>query len=249
MSVHPPTKKELKELYAITPIKLSNNCYAFVMGTIGTENMELCDKKNICKKPQPGYISGIEHWTPENFNTKEIMRRVIEDSNGKIYVPNALWKKDYKIGKEVIYQKTEPCADGYYKGALVIAPDYDYHFYRQMEDGTWMHKRGQTEVSDKDASGRVIMNPQLADRDYGIASNGTHRNYSQFCTYFCIPYENFDFGVSSTIKTNDKSREYKEKLDAYILEQLKKIESQSLQHIKSFQQGGKKKLIRKSKKR
>ena len=235
MSRHSPTKEELEEMYSITPIKLSNNCYAFVMGTIGTENMELCEKKNICKKPQPGYISGIEHWTPENFNTEEIMKRVIEDSNGKIYVPDAIWKQDYNIHREVVYtQKSEPCMDGYYKGALVIAPNYDYHFYRQMEDGTWMHKRGQTEISDKDASGRVIKNPQLADRNYGIASNGSHRNYSQFCTYFCIPYENFDFGVSSSVKKNTKNVQYKEKLNKYILEQIQKIKAQSQPHIEAF---------------
>ena len=124
---------------------------------------------------------------PTNRPTKEIMRRVIEDSNGKIYVPDAIWEQDYNIKKQVVYkQKSKPCMDGYYKGALVIAPNYDYHFYRQMEDGTWMHKRGQTEVSDVDASGRVIKDPQTANRDYGVSSNGSHRNYSQFCTYFCI---------------------------------------------------------------
>ena len=241
MPTNRPTKEELKKTYEITPIKLSHNCYAFVMGTIGTENMELCEKKNICKKPQPGYISGIEHWSPENFNTKEIMRRVIEDSNGKIYVPDAIWEQDYNIKKQVVYkQKSKPCMDGYYKGALVIAPNYDYHFYRQMEDGTWMHKRGQTEVSDVDASGRVIKDPQTANRDYGVSSNGSHRNYSQFCTYFCIPYENFDFGVSSSLKSNKKSTEYKKKLDDYILSQLKKIELQSRKHIENYQFGGRK---------
>ena len=61
-----------------------------------------------------------------------------------------------KYEAPVIYDfKTEPCKEGYYQGALVISPERssepndrgDYHFYRQMGDKTWMHKRGCNEVT------------------------------------------------------------------------------------------------------
>ncbi len=60
--------------------------------------------------------------------------------------------------------------------ALVVAPGYDYHWYRLGNDGTWSHKRGQTPATNRDNSGNVITDPQFADR--GI--------YTDFCGYFML---------------------------------------------------------------
>jgi len=54
---------------------------------------------------------------------------------------------------------------GSYKVALVFSND-DYHWYRQNPDGTWSHKPGITQVTNLDASGNLIYNPKMADRDY-----------------------------------------------------------------------------------
>lgn len=72
--------------------------------------------------------------------------------------------------------------EGGYLVALVLESetDGDYHWYRQDEDGYWSHKPGQTEVTNLDASGNLITNPETADRDYGGI------NYQVFSGYYVV---------------------------------------------------------------
>ena len=63
------------------------------------------------------------------------------------------------------------CSPGTYKVALVIDNGYDYHWYRQNPDGTWSHKRGDTAVTDVDASNRIIWNPDTANKYYTEGAN------------------------------------------------------------------------------
>ncbi|AQA25648.1 insoluble matrix shell 1 domain protein [Rhodococcus sp. MTM3W5.2] len=60
--------------------------------------------------------------------------------------------------------------------ALVVAPGFDYHWYRihTAAEGFWGHKPGQTAARNTDNSNRVIINPETCDRG----------PYTQFCGYF-----------------------------------------------------------------
>jgi hypothetical protein len=60
--------------------------------------------------------------------------------------------------------------------ALVMAPGYDYHWYRihSVAEGFWGHKPGGTAARNVDNSGQVITNPEACDRG----------PYTQFCGYF-----------------------------------------------------------------
>jgi hypothetical protein len=60
--------------------------------------------------------------------------------------------------------------------ALVVAPGRDYHWYRShtLAEGFWGHKPGGTQARNIDNSGRVIVNPETADRG----------PYTHFCGYF-----------------------------------------------------------------
>jgi hypothetical protein len=79
----------------------------------------------------------------------------------------------------------------YYSGgikvAVVAAYDdnsnqfFDFHWYRQMYDGTWTHKPDSTEVSNKDASGKKITNPKKCNCKY------EDTNYKYFCGYLYVP--------------------------------------------------------------
>ena len=62
----------------------------------------------------------------------------------------------------------------------MIAPNKDYHWYIQNSDGSWSHKRGSTQVTNVDASGKRIYNPKYCNRNYGSL------NYSTFCGYFMV---------------------------------------------------------------
>lgn len=64
--------------------------------------------------------------------------------------------------------------------ALVMAPGLDYHWYRFDANGRWSHKAGSTPATDRDHSGRVILNPETADRHI----------YTDFCGYFLVNIAN-----------------------------------------------------------
>jgi hypothetical protein len=58
--------------------------------------------------------------------------------------------------------------------ALVVAPGYDYHWYRKQLEGFWGHKPGGTAARNVDNNGAVIWNPETAARG----------PYTNFCGYF-----------------------------------------------------------------
>ena len=52
---------------------------------------------------------------------------------------------------------------GHYLTALFFADssaDYDYHWYRKDDDGTWSHKNGWRPASRHDAHGQIILEPR-----------------------------------------------------------------------------------------
>jgi len=67
------------------------------------------------------------------------------------------------------------CASNHCKIALVVAPGWDYHWYRQDTNGMWTHKPGGTQATHLDNSGHPISNPETANRG----------PYTDFCGYLC----------------------------------------------------------------
>jgi hypothetical protein len=60
--------------------------------------------------------------------------------------------------------------------ALVIAPGFDFHWYRKGRNGYWSHKPGGTPVVDVDGSGNLIPDPRTANRG----------PYTVFCTFMVV---------------------------------------------------------------
>ena len=77
------------------------------------------------------------------------------------------------------------CTDGKSKIALAVDPDEDYHFWRQDSNGYWSGKPGSLKVTNKDASGRLVYDPALSNRDW--SEGGSSLNYTHFCSYYCVP--------------------------------------------------------------
>lgn len=67
---------------------------------------------------------------------------------------------------------------------LKIAPNRDYHWYRQNYDGTWSHKPGGTAVTDLDRKGNLIYDPESCDRTTGFPS------YSEFVGFYQVNVSN-----------------------------------------------------------
>lgn len=64
----------------------------------------------------------------------------------------------------------------YHKVALVMAPYWDYHWYRQDDNGMWTHKPGKTAATNLDNNDNVINDPQTAARG----------PYTEFCGCFWV---------------------------------------------------------------
>ncbi|NOK18193.1 LamG domain-containing protein [Corallococcus carmarthensis] len=66
--------------------------------------------------------------------------------------------------------------------ALVVAPGYDYHWYRRDLNNLWTHKPGGTAATTLDNAGQPITDPATANR--GL--------YTQFCGYFKVWSDSVD---------------------------------------------------------
>jgi hypothetical protein len=56
------------------------------------------------------------------------------------------------------------CPDEGHLVALVVAPWFDFHWYRKGRDGLWTHKVGIAPATDRDNVGARITDPKTADR-------------------------------------------------------------------------------------
>jgi len=150
-------------------VRESHNCYSYFLNLKSNGAYELCktelNNNDYCKRSQPGYASGYPRLKTEDFNCPTIMKRTLDDN-----------KNIFKIDKK------KTCPAGYYKGAMVVAPRRDYHYYRQNDDGLYRHKPGYKPVQTTDSNGNIITDPEKAARDYG----GT-LNYTDFCGFLCVP--------------------------------------------------------------
>jgi hypothetical protein len=144
----------------IPPMILTHNCYDYAFN-----NYSVWQKESS----QPGYIrspqDGVKLNESENRMTcAGVNERLNNDHGSNITVAS----------------RNIPCEQGKYKIALIADPNDDYHFLRQNKDGTWSHKPGNTSATNRDFSGKIIVDPERADFNSGDL------NYSDFCNYFCV---------------------------------------------------------------
>jgi len=149
-------------------LRESHNCYSYLLNLKSQEAEQLCEKEyknlNYCRRSQPGYAAGYRPLYKRDLSCPEVMKRTLADNP-------AIKRSSF----------TQKCPNDMYKGALVVDPGNDYHYYRQNDDGYWSHKPGYKPSTMYDASGNLITNPELANRNYG------RLNYSNFCGHFCVP--------------------------------------------------------------
>jgi hypothetical protein len=105
---------------------------------------------------QPGTAAGITLSWPGDMNCTAVGNGATAD--GLMVCPTAA-----------------ACPHGRTKIALVIDPQWDYHWYRLDSDGMWSHKPGGTQATNRDNSNNLIYDPETADRG----------GYITFCGYYC----------------------------------------------------------------
>ncbi len=168
-SQHVFTFEELAYIYNEDTTASSNQLSA-------SSNATLADRTN--RK-----VTRVDATTDENGLTEYFM---VQYADGKLLTRTTsgttLFTDEYD--DSTIQNQIKLYTNGY--GAIIYCqeiPDTDYHWYRQNPDGTWSHKMGRTEVTNLDASGILILDPQNCDRNYEDTSGC---NYSTFVGYFYV---------------------------------------------------------------
>jgi len=171
-------KKELRQ---------THNCFAYAMNIHDPKQVEACKKDANCNVPfhQPGSASGHPRFTNTAKKTCPNMIARLLGDNPSLKMTTF----------------TDTCPPHTSKIALVVDPSEDYHFYRQDSDGMWSHKPGGMPVTNKDASGRLIYDPELANRNYN--GDGADLNYDTSCGFMCVPRDRTLF-----IKTGGKRKRF-----------------------------------------
>ena len=153
-------------------IQHSHNCFAYAMNVRDKEKIEKCRKSNDCRFHVPGKTKGHPGFSGNMGKTcSDVIMRTMAD----VF-------KGYLLDFQ-----TKP-RDGYSKIAVVVDKDNDLHYYRQDSNGWWSHKPGGRAVTNLDAAGARIWDPQRASRFYPKENESdTGLNYSSFCGYMAVP--------------------------------------------------------------
>lgn len=154
-------------------IQHSHNCFAYAMGIMDISKIKKCREKGDCAFHSPGKKTGHPGFSGTLGKTcSDVISRTMADVGIESYVIDLM----------------TPCKKGWSKIAVVVDKNKDFHYYLQNLDGSWSHKPGAREVTNKDAVGALIVNPQRASRYYPKEnSSDTGLNYSDFCSFMCVP--------------------------------------------------------------
>jgi hypothetical protein len=149
----------------------SINCYAYAMGMPFNPFTGKKWGGGIFQSPgmQPGMFSDGDKG--QYFNGEEVARLVSRDAAAL-----GLTFKEMDDPNKSIPQGT-------WKIAIAWDVEHqDFHFYRQNEDGTWSHKLPGEKVKNTDANGKLIYNPEIANRG----------NYGKFIGFYYVGYQQED---------------------------------------------------------
>lgn len=149
-------------------LRESHNCYNYFLNLKSRRAFEECKKYyrpgEICNRAQPGYAAHMPQLTTKDYNCNTMMQRTLRDNKHMFRTT-----------------RNKRCPATHYKGALVVDPQRDFHYYRLNDDGIWTHKPGWKPSTNLNADQRPIRDPETANRNYKKI------NYKDFCGYLCVP--------------------------------------------------------------
>jgi hypothetical protein len=176
-------------------IQHSHNCFAYSMNYFDKEKIRECKNSLGCNVSfhVPGKDAGHgpfrvkEKRQPNYMTCSDVVGRTMASVGGKI------------VGF------FDECPTGMSKIAIVVDDKNDLHYYRQDSNGWWSHKPGGRPVTDLDAAGVKIYNPERAVRKYPKEDQNDYElNYKYFCCFLAVPRGKYAKGVE--LKGGQKTR-------------------------------------------
>ena len=150
-------------------IRKSHNCYSYALNKIEPYLISNCrketKKKYFCQRKNP--ISSKKKKITY-YDCQSLINNILK-SNSQIK----------------LISKNDECPKNFYRVALFLLSRKDnhhltmndFHFYRQDTNKLWSHKDGWRKATNKDKHGKLISNPEIAEKD----------NKSKLCAYFLFP--------------------------------------------------------------
>jgi hypothetical protein len=134
------------DVWNVSPRQGRNNCYNYATN-VRTDSFA-----------SPGFAAGLAYPDTAELTCAGIQARALADALiAAAAADNA-------------------CPDDGHLVALVIAPLWDYHWYRKGRNGYWSHKPGGQPVTNLDNNGGAINDPRTAARG----------PYTDFCTFMVV---------------------------------------------------------------
>lgn len=164
----------------------NTNCYSYAFNMLVNP---LTGKKFPRGGMQPGMFSGTYDLKKIQSDEKaylEYLQILSGTTDGNIKLVNRIIADMTKVGIEFI--PYEEGLTGGYRVALVVGPNIpDYHWYRDNGDGTWSHKPGQSDATNKevlgvDANGTIIYGDIITDPEDAAKKAG----YEVFVGYYYV---------------------------------------------------------------
>lgn len=151
--------------YNSSAYQQNNNCYTYALTYYFNP---VTGYKYATKGQNPGQMSGNSIGISDLVNATTTKTKF-----------EAAMTKDFNYfgGKWNEISASDQPQPGYFKVALVLAPGEDYHWYRQLSNGTWAHKPGNTKAVDYDSSNYLIYQPQSCARNHLY-------NYTEFIAFY-----------------------------------------------------------------
>ncbi len=146
------------------------------MNVLDADKIKKCRDEGDCGFHSPGKQTGHPGFSGNLGKTcADVISRTLADVGTESYLTDLM----------------TPCKKGWSKIAVVVDPKRDFHYLRQDSNGLWSQKSGAREVTDRDAAGAKIVNPENAYRYYARKGpSDTELNYSEFCGLMCVPRKN-----------------------------------------------------------
>jgi hypothetical protein len=166
-------------------IQWSTNCYAYACN-------DPVNHKALAK-PQPGQLGRSPVQTMEDYAVRyavmqdDLMRGAMQLER---LIP--LVRLSGEAVPDVVVN-----VPGYYLIALVTAPNADYHWLRQDDDGMWSHKPGWGRATNRDSVGKLIFDPR--DATLRIQIGNALFNYT-FTTFYYAPRGGVRTGELGTLQ-------------------------------------------------